>query len=35
MGSREGYRFLLEHGIEGYIIYGEALKSFSTPHFWD
>ncbi len=35
MGSREGYQFLVEHGIEGYIIYGEALKSFSTPHFWD
>jgi thiamine biosynthesis lipoprotein len=35
MGSREGYQFLLEHGVEGYIIYGEARKSFSTSHFWD
>jgi len=35
MGSREGYQFLLDRGIEGYIIYGEQPESLSTPHFWD
>ena len=37
MGSSEGFQFLLEHGIEGYIIYdsGDDIESLSTPRFWD
>jgi thiamine biosynthesis lipoprotein len=35
MGSGDGYRFLLDAGIEGYIIYGDEPLSLETAHFWD
>jgi thiamine biosynthesis lipoprotein len=35
MGSEDGYRFLLDTGIEGYIIYGDQPLSMETPRFWD
>jgi thiamine biosynthesis lipoprotein len=38
MGSSRGYRFLLDKGIEGFIIFRSGkhdIESLSTPHFWD
>jgi thiamine biosynthesis lipoprotein len=35
MGSSEGFQFLLDEGIEGYIIFGDDAQSVSTPRFWD
>ena len=35
MGSSAGYGFLIDSGIEGYIIYGEQQQTLNTPRFWD
>ena len=35
MGSSAGYGFLIDSGIEGYIIYGKQQQTLSTPRFWD